>query len=348
MTNPFRVALTADFYDDAGNPRYDDFGLDIFEGQSHIHLSKFAEHRGEITADQLTGVNACLALTPRVSAATLAGNDDLLVISRFGVGYDSVDIAACTAARVLVTITPGAVDRTVAEATIAWMLALTHNLLQKDRLVRTGAWNDRSHHMGCELRDRTLGVVGLGGIGRKLIELLHGFGMRPPIAYDPFLPPDAVSALGVRPVGLEELLATADFVSLHCPLNEQTRNLIGAKELALMKPDAYLLNLARGGIIDEDTLYDALANKRIAGAALDCFEVEPVLAPHRFGNLDNVLLAPHSIAWTHELFRDIGRTACKSILDLSVGKRPFGVVNRALLDDGEFQKKWERVLGGLK
>lgn len=339
----FRIALTADFYDEDGTPRYSDFGLDTFDGHEHIDVSKFSDHRSEITFEQLAGKHAVLVLTPRVTAATLAGCEDLLAISRFGVGYDSVDVEACTSNNVLVTITPGAVDRPVAEATIAWMLALTHHVLQKDRLVRTGCWDDRSQYMGSELRDRTLGVIGLGGIGRKLVQLVQGFGMRQPIVYDPFVAPEIIVESGVKRVQLDELLQTADFVSLHCPLNGQTRGLIGAEQLALMKPHSYLLNLARGGIVDEDALYDALAGRRIAGAALDCFENEPVVTPHRLGELDNVLLAPHSIAWTVELFRDIGRTACQSLLDLSQGRRPSGVVNPEVFDNAAFHAKWNRI-----
>jgi phosphoglycerate dehydrogenase-like enzyme len=340
---PFRIALTADFYDEAGAPRYADFGLDTFEGHEHVAVSRFSEHRSEITPDQLAGHHAVLVLSSKVTANSLAGCDDLLAISRFGVGYDSVDVEACTANNVLVTITPGAVDRPVAEATIGWMLALTHRLLQKDRLVRTGQWDDRSQYMGCELRDRTLGVIGLGGIGRKLVQLLQGFGMRQTVAFDPFAPPEAFAESGVRKVALEELLSTADFVSLHCPLNEQTRDLIGEDQLRLMKPNAYLLNLARGGIVDEAALYDALASRRIAGAALDCFENEPVMTPHRLGELENVLLAPHSIAWTDELFRDIGRTACQGLLDVSLGRRPHGTVNPEVFDNPGFVEKWNRI-----
>ena len=339
----FRIALTADFYDEAGTPRYSDFGLDIFDGHENVVVSKFSDHRNEITPDQLAGHHAALVLTPKVMAASLAGCEDLLAVSRFGVGYDSVDVEACTSNDVLLTITPGAVDRPVAEGTIAWMLALTHRVLQKDRLVRTGCWDDRSQYMGCELRDRTLGVIGLGGIGRKLVQLLRGFGMRQPMAYDPFAPEEVLVESVVRKVDLEELLSTADFVSLHCPLNEQTRGLIGSEQLALMKPDAFLLNLARGGIVDEDALYNALAECRIAGAALDCFEHEPIVTPHRLGELNNVILAPHSIAWTNELFRDIGRTACQSLLDLSHGQRPLGVINPEVLDSPVFRDKWNRV-----
>jgi phosphoglycerate dehydrogenase-like enzyme len=222
------------------------------------------------------------------------------------------------------------------------MIALGHNMRVKDNLARTGQWHERSKHMGRELRHRTLGVIGLGGIARKTIELLRGFNMNPPLACDPFVSEETASALGVRLVSLEELLSQADFVSIHCPLTEKTRGMIGARELALLKPDAYLLNTARGAIVDEDALYEALKNRRIAGAALDCFAQEPITTPHRFSELDNVLLAPHSIAWTDELFRDIGRAACQVMVDLSLGAKPHGVLNPEVFDRPAFQAKWQR------
>ena len=340
----FQVSLTADFYDDAGEPKFEDLGLGVFAEQD-VQVTKFAQHRPDITPDQLADCSGVIVLTPRVTAESLAGCDDLLAIGRFGVGYDTVNVGACTAHDVLAMITAGAVDRPVAEATIGWMIALTHHMLTKDRLVRTGQWDERTRYMGCELRDRTLGIIGLGGIGRTLVSLLQGFGMRPPIAFDPFVPAEILEELGVRAVSLEELLATADFVSIHCPLTEATRGLIGAEEIKLMKSDAYLLNTARGGIVDEQALYNALKDRRIAGAALDCFEGEPVTQPHRFGELENVLLAPHCIAWTAELFRDIGRTACQGMLDLSLGKRPAGVLNPELFDRESFRAKWSRITG---
>ncbi len=343
--NPFRVALTADFYDASGKPRFADLGLDRFAGHSHIEATQFAEHRAEITSDQLNDVQGSIVLTPRVTEATLSNSENLLAIGRFGVGYDSVDVPACTRNLVLAMITAGAVDRPVAEATITWMLALTHQLMAKDRLVRTGEWDLRTQYMGCELRDRKLGVIGLGGIGRSLVKLLDGFGMQPPIAFDPALPESMFDAIGVRSVSLNELMRTSDFVSIHCPLNDKTRGLIGADELRLMKSDAYLLNTARGGIVDEEALYDLLKNRQIAGAALDCFAEEPVVTPSRFGDLDNVLLAPHSIAWTHEMFRDIGRTACQSMLDLSLGRWPHGVLNPELRTNPDFLAKWKRIAG---
>jgi phosphoglycerate dehydrogenase-like enzyme len=283
-----------------------------------------------------------IVLTPSVTAESISQSGNLLAIGRFGVGYDAVDVAACTRADVAVFITAGAVDRSVAEATVGWMIALCHHLRMKDILVRTGRWDQRSQYLGRELRDRTFGAVGLGGIGRATVALLRAFGMKTPLAYDPHIDVATAQSAGVRLVSLDELLADADFVSIHCPLNDQTRGLIGRREIALMKPGAYLINTARGDIVDEDALYRALENGKIAGAALDCFADEPVTRPHRFGQLDNVLLAPHSIAWTDELFRDIGRAVCQGMLDLSLGRVPRGVVNSQVLDQPGFQDKWAR------
>jgi phosphoglycerate dehydrogenase-like enzyme/2-keto-3-deoxy-L-rhamnonate aldolase RhmA len=341
-TRPFRVALTGDFQDPSGRPRYRDIGLDEF-ADSAIEVQRFKEHHLEIGADQLAGANAAIVLSPRVTAASLANSTELLAIGRFGVGYDSVDVPACTAADVLLFIAAGAVDRPVAEATIGWMIALSHHVRIKDLLVREGRWDDRSRYMGTELRDRTLGVIGFGGIGGALVRLLGGFGMNPPLVYDPFVPSDAITAAGAKSVGLDELLAQSDFVSIHCPLTDQTRNLISTRELGLMKPGAYLINTARGGIVDEPALEAALRDGRIAGAAIDCFAGEPLAAPPRIARLENVLLAPHSIAWTDELFRDIGRAVCGGMLDLANGRVPNGVINREVLDRPGFQAKWKRL-----
>lgn len=345
MGRRFRVALTGDFFGPDGRPRYRDLGLGVFDGQPHVEWRAFAEHRPAVAPEQVGDAQAVLVLTPAVTAESVARADDLLAIARFGVGYDAVDVPACTAADVAVVIAAGAVDRSVAEATLTWMLALTHHVGTKDRLVREGRWEERSAYMGGELRDRTLGVVGLGGIARALVALLAGFGMRPPLAFDPFVAPAGAAGLGVRLVGLDELLAESDFVSLHCPLTPQTRGLIGAGELARMKPTAWLINTARGGIVDEDALFEALQARRIAGAALDVFAEEPVVRPHRFGALDNVLLAPHCIAWTDELFRDIGRAACGALLELSLGRRPRGAVNPEVFDRPGFREKWRRLTG---
>lgn len=342
-TAPFRLALTADFYEADGRLKYREIGLDLLADLPQLKVERFAEHRPEIEPAQLQGINGAIVLTPRVTARSLSTGEELLALGRFGVGFDSVDVAACTAADVLLYITAGAVDYSVAEATVGWMLALSHHLRTKDRLVREARWNERSGYMGSELRGRTLGLVGFGGIARAVVKLLSGFGMQPPLVYDPFAPAAVVAQHGARSVALNELLANSDYVSLHCPLTEQTRNLIGARELALMKPTAYLINTARGGIVDEGALFEALHARRIAGAAIDCFVGEPLVEPPRLAQLDNVLLAPHCVAWTDELFRDIGRAACQGMIDLANGRRPAGVVNPEVLDRPGFQAKWRRL-----
>jgi phosphoglycerate dehydrogenase-like enzyme len=335
----FNVALTGDFLDEHGAVKFRDIGLSLLDAQPHIRWRGFGEDRNIVGADQIADAQALFVLSSNVRAESLAGVEKLLLVARFGVGYDQVDVAACTAAGVLVTITKGAVDYSVAEATIGWMIALGHQARAKDQMARAGRWQERGQFMGRELRDRTLGVIGLGGIARKTIELLRAFGMKTPLAFDPFVSnsPDA------RMVTLDELLRQSDFVSVHCPLTEQTRGLIGAKELALMKPEAFLINTARGGIVDEGALLEALQSRRIAGAAIDCFAEEPFFTPPRLGELDNVLLAPHSIAWTEEQFRSIGRMACQAIVDISLGRRPQTAVNPEVYDRPNFQAKWRRL-----
>ena len=339
----FHVAYTADFYDTAGKLKFKDIGTEVLVGQPHIQTSRLKEPRSHLDAEQIRHANGVVVGTPQVTARSFEGNPDLLAIGRFGVGYDSVDVAACTQSDVLIYITSGAVNRSVAEATIGWMIALCHHTMAKDRLVRQLQWNERTKYMGRDLREHTFGAVGLGGIARETLRLLAPFGMTPPIAFDPFLSPAAAKELGVELVTLPELMARADFVSIHCPLSPETRNLIGAEELALMKPNSYLINTARGGIVNEAALYEALKHQRIAGAAIDCFGTEPVVAPHAFAELDNVLLAPHSIAWTDELFRDVGRAVYQGMVDLCHGRQPLGAVNPEVFDRPSFEEKWQRV-----
>ena len=341
-TGSFRIALTADLFE-GDKLLCDDMGLDVLDGQPHIQRFTIAERRPEVGPEQLEGAQGILVWAPAISARTLSEADDLLALSRIGVGYDKVDVAACTAADVAVFITKGAVDRSVAEGTITLMLAVTHRILPKDRLVRQPDWQQFAY-LGSEIRDRTFGAVGLGGIAAETIRLLSIFGMNPPIAFDPFVDSATADELGVELVTLDELMGRADFVSVHCPLNDQTRGLIGSREISLMKPEAYLINTARGGIVDEGPLCDALKNGRIAGAGLDVFANEPLTELHPLAELDNVIMAPHSIAMTDELMRDIGRAACQNLVDMSLGNLPKqGLINPKVLESAEFQEKWKRL-----
>lgn len=341
MASPFRVGLTRDFLSPEGKLAYPDIGLDLLDAVPEIQRSFLAERSSPLRAQDVEGLDAVISLAPQWTAETLKGAGRLVGVVRFGVGYDSVDVAACTAAGVALAVTPGAVNRSMAESILTWMLALSHRVLQKDRLVRESRWGEKVLFMGCELRERTLGIVGLGGIGRTLVDLVRGLGMNPPLACDPLADPAQAAALGVALVPLDRLLRESDFVSVNCPLNSQTRGLMGRDQLSLMKRDAFLINTARGGIVDEEALVDALQAGQIAGAAIDVFGVEPADGRHPLASLENVILAPHAIGWTRELFRDIGRAACAAVVALSRGEVPVGIVNRDVLDRPGFLRKLE-------
>lgn len=343
MANAYRIGLTRDFLNPEGRLTYKDIGLRLLEAHPSVQYRFFDKHEPTVTAAQTSAFDAIISLAPKYTRESFAGVSRLAAIFRFGVGYDMVDLKACTDADVACFITVGAVNYSVAEATITWMLALSHHVFCKDRLLREGRWAERSNHMGGELRGKTLGVVGLGGIGSTLVQLLRNFGMNRPLAFDPFVKPERAKELGVDLVPLDHLLREADFVSVNCPLSDQTRNLITKTQLAWMKPGAYLINTARGGIVNEADLIEVLKKRGIAGAATDVFEKEPAGKDHPFTKLDNVILAPHCIAWTDEMFTGIGTMACRQALAFACGEMPSGLVNRDVAEKPSFQKKRDEI-----
>jgi len=207
------------------------------------------------------------------------------------------------------------------------MLALSHRVLQKDRLVRESRWGEKAHFMGCELRERTLGIIGLGGIGRTLVDLVRGLGMNPPLAFDPLADASRTAALGVSLVPLDRLLRESDFVSINCPLTDETRGMVGAPQYALMKPTAYLVTTARGSIHDEDALAEALRANKIAGAGLDVWEKEPPPLDHPLLHMDNVIVTPHTAGVTREARENMGRIAAEQMLAALDGKPVARVLN---------------------
>jgi len=340
MAETFHIVLTADFLGEDGRPALWEGGFPpLEEAAERASYGYMGDYLPEISAEQIEGADALLCLVPKVTRETLRGAARLKVVARWGVGFDNVDVDACTEAGVAVTITKGAVDHPVAEAIVGFMLALSHRMLPKHRLVVENRWNDRTAYNGTELREKVAGIVGLGGIGRRTLQLLSSFGMERPAAYDPYLGEAEMEAAGARKVELDTLVAEADFLIVTCPLTDETRGLIGARELARAKPSAFLINTARGGIVDEAALEAALKAGQIAGAALDVFEREPTDDSLPLAKLDNVVLSPHSIAWTEELFRDVGRMACGSILDLAEGRKPHGLLNPEVWDTPAFRRK---------
>jgi len=318
-----RVGITRDFLKPDGTLDVAGMGLELLMQQPNLEWEVLAENTSELRADQVADYDALLLLGGKITSATLPAPGRLRLIARFGVGYDNVDVAACTRAGVLLTITPDGVRRPVAAAALTLLLALSHKLLIKDRLTRTGRWQEILDHMGMGLTGRTLGVIGLGNIGREVFQLARPLQMQH-IAHDPYV---VTAGPEVELLALDELLRRSDFVCICCALSEQTRGLIDAERLALMKPSAYLINVARGPIVDQAALTAALCERRIQGAGLDVFQREPIEANDPLLQLDNVIVSPHALCWTDECFRGIGGSACRSIIDVVNGRMPTNVVN---------------------
>lgn len=326
-----------------GRVTFGDIGLSILDRCPGLTWGFLAENTPELGPEQVRDYDALLVLGPRVTATTLEGSDRLAIVARFGVGYDSVDVEACTRNGVLLTITPEGVRRPVAVAAMTLILALAHKLLIKDRLTREARWSEKLNHMGMGLTGRTLGVIGLGNIGRELCALARPFGMRL-VGFDPYLAPDAAAASGATLMPLEALLADADFVCVCCALTGETCHLLNAERIALMKPSAYVVNVARGPIIDQAALTEALAAGAIQGAGLDVFEIEPVDPADPILKLDNVILAPHALCWTDECFRGNGVSACQSICEVAAGRVPAPVVNREVIGNPKLEEKLRRIV----
>lgn len=327
MPKTFRVGITRDFLNPDGSLGFGDMGLEILQQDPGIHAEFLPDLGAELPASVAKDFDALLVLAPRITAATLAGGSRLALVSRFGVGYDNVDVAACTLNNVLLTITPAGVRRPVAVAALTLLLALSHKLLIKDRLTRAGRWNDKLQHNGVGVTGRTLGLIGLGNIGREVLKVVAPLEMKI-VAFDPYVTSQAAEADSIKLLGLEELLERADFVCICCALTPETRHLLNAERIRRMKPTAFLINVARGPIVDQAALTLALQEGRLAGAGLDVFEQEPIDVNDPLLKLDNVIVAPHALCWTDELFRGNGRAACQSILDVAAGRMPECVVNR--------------------
>jgi len=272
----------------------------------------------------LQGIDAAIVSIDPFTRKVFQACPQLKVVSRTGVGYDAIDVPAATEHGVAVCITPGANNRAVADFAFALLLAIARRLLENLTVVPQGGWK---RYQGKDLPGSTLGIVGLGSIGKEVAKRARGFDMRV-LAYDVFKDEEFAARHQVTYVPLEQLLRESDFVTLHCFLDETTRHLMNAERLALMKPTAYLINTARGPIVDEEALFQALKEKRIAGAALDVFDQEPLPANSPLRTLDNVYLSPHAAGQTDGAMRAMGTMAADNVIAVLKGEKPLGLVNR--------------------
>jgi phosphoglycerate dehydrogenase-like enzyme len=332
MAGTFRVGLTRDILDSRGEPAFGRAALAILDRAADVEWEYLAQVVPEIDAALAARYEALYVNIARVPAAAVARADcRLRVVARHGVGYDAVDVPAMTRAGVIVTNTPSSMPRPVATTALTFVLALAGKLFLKDRLTREGRWHERMDNMGRGLTGRTLGLVGAGRIGMEIMRMARTFDMQL-IAADPYANDIDLGYVGARKVELPDLMRESDFVIVCCLLDARTRHLIGTRELALMRPDAYLINVARGPVVDEAALIDALARRAIAGAALDVFEREPVDPDNPLLKMDHVIVTPHALCWTDECFHNMASTGLKSIVDALAGRRPEFVVNRDVLE----------------
>jgi D-3-phosphoglycerate dehydrogenase len=279
----------------------------------------------------------------RCDAALLARCPDLLAVSTSGAGYDTVDAVACTAAGVIVVNQSGANADAVAEHALAMLLSLTKNIPQTDRTLRSPKRLSREHFKGWNARGRTLGVIGIGNPGRRLARMCSlGLQMKV-LACDPYLGAEEIRERGARKVDLATLLAQSRFVSVHCPYNDETRNMIGARELAAMQPGSYLITTARGGVVDEDALAAALKSGHLAGAGVDVWNEEPPPASHPLLALDNVIATHHTAGITHDSRDNMRDWNAQQVIGILRGERPPRLVNPEAWP--RFAERFERIFG---
>ncbi len=292
------------------------------------------EKRTRLSADELSAIlpaydGLIVRSETKVTAPLMDAGGRLRAIGRAGVGVDNIDVAAATARGIIVMNAPDGNTLTTAEHTMALLLALARRVPQAHASLRAGKW-ERKAFVGVELRGKTLGVVGLGRIGRVVAHRALAFGMKV-VAFDPFIAPEQAGEHELELLPLAEVCARADFLTVHTPLTAETRGIIGARELASMKPNARIINCARGGLVDESALYTALKEGRIAGAALDVFEQEPPPADHPLLQLDEVITTPHLGASTKEAQEGVALTVAEQMRDYFLTGALRGAVNAPAL-----------------
>lgn len=297
---------------------------------------------GIVTPEATDRYDAILALGVRFTADSVAGVKRPALISRWGVGYDNMDTAALTANHIALSITPGSVRRPVAEAILAYIFTLSTNLVMQDKLVRSGQWREDLPVLGRNIKGRVLGSLGCGNIAQELFRMVQSLGFGRLIACDPYVDPKQIEGLNIELVSQEELFRQSDYLCVNTFLNASTKGLVDEHHLRLMKPTAYVINTARGPIIDQKSIIKALNERWIAGAGLDVFEVEPLPADDPIRNCPNTVFSPHGLPWTEEITHGNSVESCNNIVTVSRGEIPQSIVNREVLNHPEFQAKVQK------
>lgn len=290
--------------------------------------------RGKALAEKLMGYSIIIAsVKPYYDREFFEYKDKTLLITRHGIGYDAIDIKSATEKGTLVTKVAGIVEReAVAENAIALLLDVMRKVREASLKVREGKWQERASFMGYEIKDKVAGIIGIGNIGSRVAEILkYGFGAKV-IAYDPNLSEEEIQKRGAQPVSLEELLQTSDIISLNASLNEKNYHMLSHKEFSMMKKNVFIVNTARGELIDTEALIKALKEGKVAGAGLDVVEGEPIDENHPLLAFDNVIITPHTSAYTYECLRGMGDKVVSDVEKVLRGEIPDGVINKEVLE----------------
>ncbi|MEW6752071.1 MAG: NAD(P)-dependent oxidoreductase [Candidatus Latescibacterota bacterium] len=320
-----------------------DLALDLLQADPAVEPVLLDRVHSPLAPEDISGFDALVA-GPSARATFACGAPRLLALANRGVGMDGWDLDACTEHGVVVFNTQGSNKHGVAAAVLGYMLLLSKNLVGKDRAARLGMWPHAGRVPGArqlfghEIQGRALGLIGFGDTAREVVRLVAPLEMEV-LAHTPRLTPERARAGGAEAVPWDVLLRRSDFVSLHCPVTEESRGMIGRRALGLMKPSAYLINVCRGALVDQEALAEALRERRIAGAALDAFEPEPLPAGHPLFAVDNAILAPHCAGGSEETHRNMSVVAMRGILRLAHGELPEGIRNPQVLDGPDFRRK---------
>jgi phosphoglycerate dehydrogenase-like enzyme len=338
----FRVGISPDFYIDAKG-YFEGVLEEMFAAMPSIECVSMPPQPDNVaTPEALNLFDAVVALALRVNRESLIGVDRLALVARWGVGYDRIDVAALTQADAALSITPNGVRAPVAEAILTFAFALSKNIFRLDRMTRAAKWRGELTKLGGDIRGSVLGSVGCGNIARELFGITRSLGFSRLLAVDPLVEQQQVNELGVEMVDIDTLFRESDFVTVNTFLNDSTRGLVGERHFRLMKPTAYFINTARGPIVQHSALVKALREKWIAGAGIDVFPTEPPPHDDPLFELDNVIVAPHALAWTKNIMHDNGVEACGHVLKIASGQVPDSVVNRDVLERPGFLKKLTR------
>lgn len=336
------------WFDDGKRPNV----AEVLEKEKDIDVHRLAfagpqaDNWGVISSSHVYCITSARHEVPdeyKVNAALIRRCPDLLAVSTSGAGYDTVDVGACTAAGVLVVNQAGANADAVAEHAVAMMLSLTKNIPQTDKSLRTVRGVDREVFKGWNARGRTVGIVGIGQVGSRFARICgKGIDMRV-LACDPYLTAEEVAARGATKVDLPTLLAESRFLSIHCPLNDETRDMIDARALATLPAGSYVITTARGGIVNEDALVDALKRGHIAGAGVDVWVKEPPPLDHPLLKFDNVIASYHTAGVTYDSRRNMADWNAEQVAAILRGERPPRLINPQVWP--AYVQRFERLFG---